>query len=54
MSKKLDFVPQSHKDRKHISGQIWQTTIVILIFIWNVVYSTQNYSSGYFLDISDK
>ena len=42
MSKNLDFVAQSHKDQNHISGQIWQTTIVMLIFIWNVVYKMQN------------
>ena len=40
MSKNLDFVAQSHKDRNHISGQIWQTTVAMLIFfIWDVVYT---------------
>ena len=39
MSKYLDFVAQSHKDRNHISGQIWQTTVVMLIFFtWDVAY----------------
>ena len=34
MSKKLDFVPQSNKDRNPISGQIWQTTIVMAMFLF--------------------
>ena len=33
MSKNLDFVPQSHKDWNHISGQIWQNTMVMLMFL---------------------
>ena len=36
MSKNLDFIPQSHKDRNHISGQIWQTTIVMLMFLFEM------------------
>ena len=55
MSKNLDFVPQSHKDWNHISGQIWQNTMVVLIFfIWDVFNSMQNNFLGYFLDIYEK
>ena len=36
MSKNLDFVPQSHKDRNQISGQIWQTTILMLMFLFEM------------------
>ena len=43
MNKNLDFVPLSHKNWNHISGQIWQTALVMLMFfIWNVFNSTQN------------
>ena len=54
MSKNLDFVPQSHKDWNHISGQIWQTTIVMVMFYLKCPYSTQTNFWGYFLDIYDK
>ena len=36
MSKNLVFVPQSHRDWNHISGQIWQTTIVMLVFLFEM------------------
>ena len=36
MSKNLDFAPQSHKDWNHKSGQIWQTTIVMLMFLFEM------------------
>ena len=36
MSKNLDFVPQSHKDWNHISGQILQTTIVMVMFLFEM------------------
>ena len=38
MSKNLDFVPQSHKDWNHISGQIWHTTIVMLMFLFEITF----------------
>ena len=34
MGKNLDFVAQSHKDRNHILDQIWQTSVVMLIFFY--------------------
>ena len=52
MSKNLDFATPSHMDRNHISGKIWQT-IAVMVFIWNIVYSTQNNFLVYFLDIYD-
>ena len=38
MGKILDFVAHSHKDQNHISGQIWQATVVMVI-CYNVVYT---------------
>ena len=38
MSKNLDFLPQSHKDRNHISGKIGQTTIVMLVFLFEMSF----------------
>ena len=55
MSKNLDFIAQSHQDRNHISGKIWQTTVVMLIFcIWDVIYTMQNNFLCCLLDIYDK
>ena len=36
MSKNLDFVPQFHKDWNQISGQIWQNTMVMLMFLFEL------------------
>ena len=36
MSKNLNFVPQSYKDWNHISGQIWQTTIVMRMSLFEM------------------
>ena len=36
MSKNLDFVPQSYKDWNHLSGHIWQTTIVMVMFLFEM------------------
>ena len=38
MSKKLNFVPQFHKNRNHISGQIWQTTLVMVMFLFEMSF----------------
>ena len=38
MSKNLDFVPQSYKDRNHILSQIGQTKIVMLMFLYEMSF----------------
>ena len=38
MSKNLGFVPQSHTDWNHKSGKIWQTTIVMLMFLFEMSF----------------
>ena len=55
MSKNLNVVAQSHNDRNHISGQIWQTAIVMLMFfISNVICTMQNNCLCCLLDIYHK
>ena len=54
MSKNVDIVPQSHKDQNHILSQIWQTTIVMLMFLFELSFIQRKIIWGYFLDIYDK
>ena len=46
MSKNLDFVPQSNKDPNHILDQIWQTTIVMLMFLFGMSFIQRNITFG--------
>ena len=52
ISKNLDFVPQSHNDRNHILSQIWQTTIVMLMFLFEIWFIQRKIT--FFRDIYDK
>ena len=42
MTKYLDFAPQSHKNQKYISGQIWQTAIEIHVLY---IYTYRSYTA---------
>ena len=46
MSKNVDFVLQSHKDRNHISGQIWQTTIARLMLLFEMSFIQRKITFG--------
>ena len=48
MSKNVDFVPQSHNDRNHILSQIWQTTIVMLMFLFEMSFIERKIILGLF------
>ena len=38
MDKNLDVAPQSHKNQNHILSQMWQTTIVMLMFLFEISF----------------
>ena len=55
MSKNLDFfAPIPLESEAHIGANLTNYNTEVYVFIWNVVYSTQNNFLGYILDIYDK
>ena len=46
MSKNLEFLPQSHKNWNPTSGQIWQTTSVVLMFLFEMSFIQRKTTFG--------